>query len=176
LRVKLRNYHGVGDGLSLAKNLRTSHADLELEVLDGEFAGRRLWETVTLAVDDSPSSPDMPLDAETLKKYQTAVRIGKSKVRALIESAFAILPNDVSERGREFRKRDVPQLDGLEFWGRVIVKKGTAGYSDKNALYYAVTPDMKEWPDVGPSTQSRPSTAPSLPAPAREEFNDEIPF
>src|SRR5262249_9462625 len=79
---------------------RTEMLDLELTVVGGEHSGRKVRDLITVGFDDSESNdPDiMPVDPDQAERYRTAVRIGRSKLRAILESAHAINPNDHSDQ------------------------------------------------------------------------------
>lgn len=158
---------GTGENglLRLAKNLRTQMLELELTVIGGKYAGRKIWDYVTVAADVSEHPDLASIDAEQADKFQTAARIGLAKVRDLIESANEIAHDDDSEEAQAIRKFDsLRVLDQLEFWALVEIKPG-GNYKPRNVIAHVVTPDMAEWPGEAPQ---RP--------PLREEMEDEIPY
>jgi hypothetical protein len=165
LATKLRP-GGIGtEGLlRLAKNLRTEMLDLELTVVGGEYDGRKLWDLITLEADDS-NHPDLPsLDREQARKYKTAVDMGRAKLRAILESANEISPDDDGEQAQRIRRpASLRVLDGLEFIAKISIKQGEGKYSDRNTVVYIVTNDMDEWPQT-----PKP--------PIREQLDDDIPF
>jgi len=165
---------GVVDPLCLAKNQRTSHLEVKYTVIGGDYDGCSLYDNITLRFDDTEyeyNDPDAivppPLTPKLRRNYTEAVKIGRAKVRAILESAFAIDPKDQSPEA--CRKRDIGdllKLTGLEFWGRVEIKKGTDKYPDKNELYCVVTPNMADWPQ---------SDERGL-VPRSNDLRDEIPY
>jgi hypothetical protein len=169
---------GVGDGgfLTLARNLRTCHLNLEFTVVGGEHGDRKIWDILTVEVDESDSDLLPSIDAAQLDKFHTAVSIGRSRLRALIESANGIAGNDSSDTARQLRQISLAALNGLRPLAKVGIKKGTNGYADKNNIVYFVTAEMREWPKQQPASSSRPVTPLPPPPTEREEFNDSIPF
>jgi hypothetical protein len=147
LRTKVRPGNaGPGSVLRLAKNGRTLMLDLELTVVGGESAGAKLWDLITVAA-EPPEFEDANAAEREQTERQTAVRIGRAKLRAILESAYAIDPDDDSEAAQEKRRfEDFLEFDALEFWAQVEIKNGTNGYKDKNVLYFVVTPNLPDWP------------------------------
>ena len=101
----------VVDPLCTAKNMRTRHLELELEVIGGnrgDYNGYKIWEYITLDVDETDYSDSelniKRLSAEQAAKFQTAVSIGRKKLRALVDSAYALNPDDQSEDAKAKRR------------------------------------------------------------------------
>lgn len=72
--------------------------------------------------------------------------VTRSQLRAALESAHGIKPNDDSKEAQA--KRSVPSygaFDGLPVCIKVGIEKGTGGYPDKNILRAFVTPDKAEY-------------------------------
>src|SRR5262249_33814813 len=112
--------------------------------------------------------PPLPQQAEN---YKTAVRMGRSKLRALLESAFKIAPDDHSEEAnakRRVKDNDFLNLNGLFIFARVDVRKGSNGYKDSNTIDYIIVPGMPEWPIKPAQGKGVVSRA--------TEFDDQIPF
>src|SRR5262245_50655059 len=63
--------------------------DVELTVVDGQFARRKLWERFVLA--------------GTTDGHAKAAEISRGKLRAILESARGIKPDDVSPQARAAR-------------------------------------------------------------------------
>jgi hypothetical protein len=109
---------------------------------------------------------DVSVEPEQARKYRIAVDIGLAKLRAMLESAHEIDPNDDSEEAQRVREFDSVRIfDGLEFTARVGIKAGENGFADRNVVQYIITPDSKEWSQ---------GTAPK--PPLRDDLSDEIPF
>jgi len=156
---------GVGeDGmLKRSKDGRCEMLSLEFVVVDGEFAKRKFWENwIVEGVD-----------------HTKAIEISHSRIKAVLDSALGLDPNDVSPRARAARTRSYKEFEGLTFIGKIGIEKGTPkndgsgeSWPDKNILAAIITPDRREWHPVvqpppfnggGPATSG--SAAPSGSAP-----------
>jgi hypothetical protein len=158
---------GVGtEGLlRLARNLISEMLELELTVTEGKHAGTsfRIW--LTLFAGDNPKPGQC-----------TAINISRTTLRAMLESAHALDPDDDSTEAQKIR--DITTLrafDGLTFYALVGVEHSD-GYDDRNKVVRAITRNMKEWPAKpqssqhnGPAPQPRKTTA-------EEDLGDSIPF
>ena len=134
LKAKVRP-GSVVDPLCTAKNMRTRHLELELEVIGGnrgEYNGHRIWEYLTLDVDEKDYSNDIDgpniksLSPEQAAKFQTAVSIGRKKLRALVDSAYALHPDDQTDEAKAKRRAvsdDLLTVNGLCFWAQVGTRK-----------------------------------------------------
>jgi hypothetical protein len=163
--------------LLIAKNQRTRMLALEYMVVEGEHAKRKLFDYITVAADlsDNPDLP--PLDAKQRDNYNTSVRMGLSKLRAMIDSAHGLDTNDHSAEADTKRKfADWSALNGLRFWGQVEIRPARNGYRASNELFFVVTPGMPDYPKV-PAQQSRGSQA-MVPVKRdlRDDLDDSIPF
>jgi hypothetical protein len=146
LRVTLR-LSSAGGLLRWAKNMRTKHLECEYIVVGGEHAGHRISDFITLKFDSGEYSHLAVLDDEQIRKYEVAVRMGKTRVRAIIESAHSIDPRDDSEAAKAKRESagNPRALDGLEFCGQVDVRKGRDQFRDQNFLDYVITSDLPDY-------------------------------
>jgi len=159
------------NALRMAKNGRTWHLELEHRIVggeDGAYNGNILYDYITLKVDETDygNDPDiLPLSYEQAEKYRTAVRMGRSKLKAMIDSAFGLDPNDMSDEAKAKRlavSHDLLTVSGLKFWARVEIEQGRNGYKDKNTVDFIITPDLPDYP--------RPKL------PRSKDLNDEIPY
>lgn len=173
LRVTVRPGSIEDDHLVPAKNGYTHHLALKYTIQGGEYDGTQLFDYITLK--HSPNGRDLegyelgPASPQKVEGFQTAVRLGRAKLRALLESAHAINPNDNSAEAnakRRVKDNDFLNLDGLEFWAHVDIRKGRDGYRDSNTIDFIITPDLPDWPTA---TQNAI-------VPRSQEFNDEIPY
>ena len=130
--------------------------DCEFVITAGEFARRRFWGLMMVTSNGSAG-------------HDKAVEITMSKVRAMLESAYGVSPSDESESAFEARKlADWQDLDGLEFVAKIGIEKGTQGYSDKNVLKSAVTPDSPDYKGFTPAkVKATPAPAQTAAAPAQ---------
>jgi hypothetical protein len=115
--------------------------DVELTVTDGPYKGRKLWENWILE--------------GTKLGHATSIEINRSTIRAIIDSACGLKPDDDSPQARAMRTRSLGQLQGLTFIARIGIEQGKPKGSnnndcwpDKNILAGVVTPDKKDWHPV----------------------------
>ena len=167
------NYGGAGaDGaLRRAKNGRTLMLELECTVAQGEHRGRKIWDYVTLLLDENAQPA---LEADKLDKLRTAVRMGRSKLRAIVDSAHALDPNDTSEAARAKRHfESYADLDGLVFWAQLDEQPGSNGYGPKNTIDFIIVPGDPAYPAI-------PAQAPGHAVVPRkslaQELDQEIPL
>lgn len=142
--------------------------DCEFTVESGPYAKRKIWQMFTV------SGGKLDEHGESI-----GARISRQSLRAILESARNIHPDDYSERGIEARRiNDWDDFNDLVFWAKIGVEKDKTGqYGDKNKIACVITPDMKEYgkmtetaPTQSAPVQSTPhaqgwgASAPSVPA------------
>ena len=132
----------------------------EFTVLEGPFAKRKIWTLIGLY----PKGPDWG-------------NMGRSLVRAMLNSARGLSDKDVSPQAQAARRiNGFADLDGLEFVARIDIGTDTNG-DDKNEVRGAVTRDHRNYaelmgmaaaPAYHPATAPASGTtyAPAAPAPA----------
>lgn len=110
--------------------------DCEFTVVEGPFAKRKFWSLFTIS--------------GTTEGHAKAAEISGSRIRAILESARGIRPDDESEQAKGARRiSSYGDLDGLRFIAKIGVEKGNKEYpKDKNTLAAAITPDRKQWVKV----------------------------
>ena len=103
---------GVGEGSWLKQSAdgRSTGLDCEFVVVDGPHIKRRLWERY--------------VQSGTTAGQEEAVKISRGKLRAIIESARGIKPDDMSEQARKARTVELRDFDGLQFIARIGIEKG----------------------------------------------------
>jgi hypothetical protein len=146
---------GEGGWLRRAKDGNSEHLDCELVVLDGPYAKRRFWALFTV-------------DGTTVGHKQAA-EISRGKLRAILESARGIKPDDKSDAAKEARRiSSYRDLSGLSFIARIGVEPPANGYRAKNRLDQVITPDQKAWHPVtqepapaSPTTSVKPASTPA---------------
>lgn len=138
---------GAGDGgwLKRSKDGSSLAIDAEFTIVEGPFAKRKFWKLYTVE--------------GASEGHQKAAEISASQLRAIVESARGIRPDDESENAKQARRLNHwGDLDGIRFIGKIGIEKGKDGYKDKNTLWAAVTPDRKDWQKV--EQVASPSLAP----------------
>jgi hypothetical protein len=141
---------GEGGWLKRSKNGESQALDAEFTVVNGPFAKRKFWTLFTLeGITDG---------------QKKAGDISASKLRAILESARGIRPDDESDTAKAARRIDsYGDLDGLRFIAKIGVEKAKegSGFKDKNTLDLAVTPDKKDWQKVEQVAKPAQAAAPA---------------
>lgn len=131
--------HGPGGWLKPNNAGNCLLADFEFVIDGGEFDRRKFW---TMFVTEGETDGQ-----------QKAANISRSRLRAMLESAFGVNPGDDSPEAIARRQVSGWQtFDGLKFCARIGVESGKDGYKDKNVLAGAVTPDEPDYIAPGPQT------------------------
>jgi hypothetical protein len=134
---------GAGEAglLKRSKNGDCEMLAIELTVVNGPHVKRKFWENFILA--------------GTTDGHARACEVSRGTIRAIIESAKGIKPQDVSPQARQARTVELKDIDGMTFVARIGVEKGGPrndgsgeNYLDKNILAAVVTPDKKDWHPV----------------------------
>ena len=91
---------GAGEGglLKRSKDGACEMLDLEFVVVDGPQAKRKFWEHMIIS--------------GTTDGHAKAAEISRGKLRAIIESARGIKPNDMSAEARKARTVELGDFDG----------------------------------------------------------------
>lgn len=149
---------GAGEGGWMKKsgNSDALMLDCEFIVAEGPYARRKLWQYMVLSggkVNDKGDS--------------IAGNITRSTLRAMLESARGIMPDDNSDQAMQARRINGWQdFCGLVFLAKLGVEKDKTGqYADKNRIMAVITPDMKDYASGGNSGSAAPAQA-AAPAPA----------
>ncbi|KVG31639.1 hypothetical protein [Burkholderia diffusa] len=140
----------------------------EFVVTDGPYAKRKMWTNIGLHS----------------RKGPTWGQMGRSFIRAILNSARRIHPQDNSPQASAARRiESFADLDGIEFIVRVDIEKDARG-DDRNVVRMVVEPDHADYPALmggaskhsGSGGQSgapaqttptfRPAPATTRPAPA----------
>ena len=152
---------GVGedDMLKRSANGECEMLELEFTVLDGTYKGRKFWHSLLL------------VGTNDNQKRMAASNLGVLK--AILDSALGLMPNDVSAEARTARTVSVKAFQGMNFIARIGEEKGGAkkdggNYADKNILAGAITKDKSGWHPVEqpPPFNGGGSAAPTPSAPA----------
>jgi len=118
----------------------------ELTIVDGPYKGRKLFERWILA--------------GTTDGHAKSADINRSTLKAILDSALGLKPDDLSPQARAARTVDLKQFEGMSFIGRIGIEKGRPrndgsgeNWPDKNILAGVITPDKRDW---RPSEQPPP--------------------
>jgi len=137
---------GEGGWLKRSKSGDSMALDVEFTIVEGPFAKRKFWGLFTLE--------------GTTDGHQKAADISASRLRAILESARGIRPDDESEPAKAGRRMNSwGDFDGLRFIAKIGIEKAKegSGFKDKNSLDAAITPDRKAWVKV---EQIKPQATP----------------
>jgi hypothetical protein len=120
----------------------------------GPHAGRKFW--------------DRMLVNGTTEGHEKAADITNRRLRAILESARGVRPDDNSEAAAQARRvASWGEFDGLRFIARVGVEPASNGYKAKNNLIEVITPDRVNWHRVEQVPPSpKPAPTPSATATA----------
>jgi hypothetical protein len=113
--------------LTRSKNGESTFLNCEFTILEGQFARRKVFDKIGIHGSDQ------------------WINIGKSRIRAILESAKNINPKDMSETAMAARKiSSFDELNGLEPIIKIGVEHDRSGvYQDKNRVLSIITPEHK---------------------------------
>jgi hypothetical protein len=159
VRMKVRPGNaGEGGWLRRSKDGLSEALDCEFVVLDGKFAKRKFWTLLTVS--------------GTTEGHKEAAYISGARIRAMLESARGIRPDDKSDAAKVARQiTSYGELDSLKFIARIGVEPARNGYKAKNTLDFVITPDLTQWHAVAqdPKPAASPTAAPPANGPAKIE-------
>ena len=122
------------------------YLNCEFVVLDGPFARRKMWSLIGLYS----------------AKGAEWTNMGRTFIKAILNSARGINPNDSSPAAQNARRiSGFADLEGIEFVGKVDWDKDQNG-QDKCVIKSAVTPDHKDYATLMAGVASAPATAPAV--------------
>jgi hypothetical protein len=154
---------GVGEEGMLRRSAKGDCEMLECEftISDGPYKGRKVCEYRVLD--------------GTTSGHAKAADISRSTLKAILDSALGLKPDDASPEARAARTVSLKQFEGMSFVGRIGIEKGRLkndgsgeNWPDKNILAGVITPDKKDWHPVeqpppfnggGSDAQAAPSSA-----------------
>jgi len=144
--------------LKASKSSDAKMLDCELTVLQGPFARRKFWQMFTVAggkLDDKGQSKGW--------------NISKSAFRAMIDSALALDPKDMTDGAKAKRTiQGLKQLDGIEFACRIMIEPASsAEYKDQNKIANIVQPGDVQYAPImsGQAVDPEPINAKARTAP-----------
>ena len=117
------------------------YLDTVLEVVQGKYTGRKIFHKFNI------------LGAQT-EGQRKAVDISRSQIRALVECAKQIDPEDMSPQACQARNVDPEEMEGMTFPilvkcepSQALNKAGTEYYCN-NALVRVIVPSDKQWKEL----------------------------
>jgi hypothetical protein len=126
---------GAGDGgwLRNASDGASMGLDCEFVVADPEqFAKRKLWQWFTIE--------------GTTPGHAEAGEISRNALRAILESARGVRPNDTSEAAQKARQvAGWADFNGIRFVAQLGVRPPKDGYGAKNTILKVITPERQVW-------------------------------
>jgi hypothetical protein len=125
---------GEGKWLKTSKDGTSRGLDCEFIVVGGEHDKRKFWTRMTLEGESDG--------------HKDARDISRRTLRAILESARGIRPDDQSDDAKKARMADYADFDGIRFIGRIGVEPAKNGYAAKNTLLEVITPERKNWHPV----------------------------
>jgi len=145
----------IDRGLLKASNTVGSdvlNLDCEFTIVEGAHAKRKFWQTLTASggkVDE--------------KGVSLGWKITKSTIRAMIDSALGLNPEDMSEAAKQKRVlRGLADLNGITFVAKIKVEPSNdSRYGDANKLARVILPTEKVWQAVmqGQDVPASPTAA-----------------
>jgi hypothetical protein len=149
---------GAGkDGwLARAKSGNSEHLDCEMIVVDGTYAKRKFWARYTVAG----------------TAHEQAIEISRKTLKAILESARGIRPDDESDAAKAARQpKGWADFDQLRFVVRLGIEPPKGGYPAKNFIREVITPERQAWKkpeQIDRDLLGKPAvgTATAQPAPA----------
>jgi hypothetical protein len=140
MHIRAGNF-GEDDLLKRSKDGGCEMLDVEFTVFDGPHKGRKFWELWILA--------------GTTDGHARSAEINRGTLKAILDSALGLKPDDTSPQARTARTVSLKQFDGKTFIAKIGVEKGRAkndgsneNWPDKNILAAVITPDKKDWHPV----------------------------
>jgi hypothetical protein len=147
---------GEGNWLKRSADGASEGLDCEFIVVDGQYAKRRLWQLFTLH--------------GTRPGHADAGTISCAALRAILESARGIRPDDKSEKAQLARKvSGWTDFDGLRFIARLGVRPPEGNYTAKNTIQEIITPERQAWKQpeqIAPELFDKPGPAANVAPPA----------
>jgi hypothetical protein len=129
---------GQGGWLTRSNTSDVEYLNCEFTVLEGSFARRKFWQNMTVSggkVDERGQSK--------------AWGITKASLRAMLDSAYGLDPDDDSPASKQKRiTQDWGAFNGLQFVVKIGIEKSKDHHPDKNRLQYVLTRKNPEYASV----------------------------
>jgi hypothetical protein len=134
------------------------YLNFEFVVTEGPYANRRIWQNMSVAggeVDTNGQSKGW--------------NITRATVRAMLNSANNLAPDDESERALSMRRVNTwGDLNGIEFLAKIKINKAKpdSPYQDQNAIGVVIEPGDKGYAAGGSGFVASTAPKAATPAPA----------
>lgn len=154
---------GDGGWATASVTSDATYLNAEFTVSEGPYINRKFWQNLTI------SGGKVNEKGESI-----AWNITKSTIRAMLNSARGVKPDDDSEAARKARViTSWGDLNGLQFIVKVKVEKDKKGqYPDKNQIAQVIEPGHKDYtPDAFSRAPAQATAAPAAPKPAWAQGN-----
>ena len=127
---------GVGEDQMLTRSTKGDCEMLALmfTVTDGKYKGEKFFENWILE--------------GTTDGHAKASEFTRRKLKAILDSAFGLDPDDKSPEARTRRTISLGQLENMTFMAEIGIEKGSGDYGDKNIVAAVITKDKKGWQAV----------------------------
>src|SRR5262249_35035178 len=114
---------------------------VEFTLFDGPYKGRKFWGYLIME--------------GTTDGHKEAAKISQGTLKAILDSALGLKPDDMSPEARKARYVGYKQFEGMTFMGKIGIEKGkpkndgsSGNWDDKNILAGVIMPDKKDWHPV----------------------------
>ena len=152
LKIRAGGYDDPEKGLTggyatRSENSGAIYLDCEFTVMGGKYNKRKVWSLIGL---HSPKGP----------KWE---QMGRSFIRAALESAAGVKAEDASDKAMAARRiKGLGDLDGLEFCAMIEVEHAEPGsdYSDKNKINNVVGVTSKDYTALMAGEGAAPGNSP----------------
>ena len=150
---------GQGDSgwLTASKTSDAMMLSCEFTVTEGPYIKRKMFQYFVLSGGKTNE-----------KGASIAGNISRATLRAILESARNILPDDMSDTAvNKLRVSGWQYFQGICFLAKLGIEKGQGNYADKNKIATVITPDMKEYvqPTQLEAAAQAPTQAPAASTP-----------
>ena len=164
LTLQSGNY---GDNKLLSKSDKTGSIGLKVcfTIASGSHTNRKIFQMIGFE--------GTKLDEEGRDRWGNA---GRGLIRAIIESAHNIHPDDKTPQAEAKRKVGLSELHNLKCIVKVGVEKDVSGqYPDKNKVIAVITPDHKDYSTLMNDTITKTTEAKST-SDNSDFIDDDLPF
>jgi hypothetical protein len=132
VRLAIKHGNDFSDSfLTRSKDGNSTYLNCEFVIMEGQFVRRKIFDKIGISGSDQ------------------WINMGKSRIRAILESAKNINPKDMSDAAMAARKiNSFDELDGLEMIIKIGIESDRSGmYPDKNRVVSIITPDNSFYKD-----------------------------